>query len=775
KRRGSGSDDAADSHDAHGEASDDAVEYAVGPGAGAGGSRGSPGVPRILGILPMLSKGGGPGGPGGIAATALEGLGIGRPNFLRGSFGDGYGDGDGDGADPLMRRVAQQILAAARRTGWARAQTQGLRPPKYFPREAGDGRTANPSTDPLLVQIHDYDEIMESPEGRRFLTALEGAVREKRARGARTAVVGTSCARGEEDLPADSGSGRTHSLHVEHNMYTTSWPHEGSFQRTLLVVPDMPRRDVDRLFREDDAARTTDINLRHLRTQLLSGLDAGARDALLALGPRLGLDPSTIRKCKMRDGFWSFRKVHKIASIAIGMAATRQAGAAVHSHAYAQLAAEDIRRALEVSDEGDAVKGEWLSAYIKAGSASPLLPPRARTDSDEPEASDDTTSEASRKEAREHAERQRRQRLRELAKQCNSHEARLLNGVVDPAGIHTTFDEVHVPAETKETLRTLTSLSLVRPDAFTYGVLATDRIPGCLLYGPPGTGKTLLAKAVAKQSGATVLEVSGSDVNDMYVGEGEKNVRAIFTLAQKLSPCVVFIDEADALFGMRSNGVNGAAHRELINQFLREWDGIRDMHAFIMVATNRPFDLDDAVLRRLPRRLLVDLPAQADREAILRIHLKGEQLAGDVDLAALASRTHFYSGSDLKHLCVAAALACVREEMDAAPRTLSAPSPPAATSAPRETGEEQDGAQTSTSASPPPVPSPRRRVLCAAHFDKALEEISASISEDMSSLTAIKKFDEKYGDRRSRRRTQRSWGFAVGGEQGAKDSPLVRA
>ncbi len=275
---------------------------------------------------------------------------------------------------------------------------------------------------------------------------------------------------------------------------------------------------------------------------------------------------------------------------------------------------------------------------------------------------------------------------------------------------------------------------MIRPEAFSYGVLATDKIPGLLLYGPPGTGKTLLAKATAKESGATVLEVSGSEVYDMYVGEGEKNVKAIFTLAKKLSPCVVFIDEADAIFGSRSgSSSNRTSHRELINQFLREWDGMDDLSAFIMVATNRPFDLDDAVLRRLPRRLLVDLPVERDREAVLKIHLKNEVLDPSVSLASLASQTPLYSGSDLKNLSVAAALACVREENEEAAK---------------HTGTE-------------PYVFSEKRTLMKRHFDKAIEEVSASVSEDMSTLAAIKKFDEKYGDRRGRRKKMSGYGFAT--------------
>ncbi|KAF2093149.1 AAA-domain-containing protein [Rhizodiscina lignyota] len=339
------------------------------------------------------------------------------------------------------------------------------------------------------------------------------------------------------------------------------------------------------------------------------------------------------------------------------------------------------------------------------------------------------------------------QRLENIRANCNDHERRLLSGVIDRQNIKTTFQDVHAPAESIESLKTLTSLSMLRPDAFKYGVLATDKIPGLLLYGPPGTGKTLLAKAVARESGATVLEVSASEVNDMYVGEGEKNVKAIFTLARKLSPCVVFIDEADALFRMRSGTGNRTVHREIINQFLREWDGMNDMSVFIMVATNRPFDLDDAVLRRLPRRLLVDLPTDKDREAILGIHLKDEVLSPEVSLSDLATRTPFYSGSDLKNLCVATALACVREENEAAVRAS-------------EKGNKE-------------YQHPEKRTLEVRHFERAIQEISASISEDMSSLVAIKKFDEQYGDRRGRRK-KGGWGFTPVGGMGEAKEELAR-
>ena len=319
-------------------------------------------------------------------------------------------------------------------------------------------------------------------------------------------------------------------------------------------------------------------------------------------------------------------------------------------------------------------------------------------------------------------------RMASIRETGNRYEKRLLSGVVLPRKISTTFEDVHVTQDTIEAVKTLTSLSLQRPEAFKYGVLKSDTIPGLLLYGPPGTGKTLLARAVAKESGATVLRVSGSDVNQMYVGESEKTVKAIFSLARKLSPCIVFIDEADSIFASRSMSRHRPAHRDTINQFLQEWDGMEDLSVFLMVATNRPFDLDDAVLRRLPRRLLIDLPDSSSREAILRIHLKGEVLDSDVSLSTLASETSFYSGSDLKNLAVAAALAAVREENELA--ALS-----------------------------PDFKYPEQRTLKKEHFEKAKQEISASISEDMQSLNAIRKFDEEFGS--GNRRKRNAWGFGI--------------
>ncbi|KAI0398935.1 hypothetical protein F4802DRAFT_591571 [Xylaria palmicola] len=328
---------------------------------------------------------------------------------------------------------------------------------------------------------------------------------------------------------------------------------------------------------------------------------------------------------------------------------------------------------------------------------------------------------------------------------AENHEEKLMSGMVNAQDLRTTFNDIHAPRETIESIKMLTTLSLVRPEAFSYGVLARDRIPGCLLYGPPGTGKTLLAKAVAKESGANMIEISGASIMNMYVGESEKNVRALFRLAKKKEPMVIFIDEADALLGARGES-RGGGRRETINQFLREWDGMDSMKAFIMVATNRPFDLDEAVLRRLPRKLLIDLPLEADRAAILRIHLKDEVVDEAVSIEDIAKHTPLYSGSDLKNVCVAAAMTAVKEEIEASERH----------------------------AGPEPYRWAERRVLGRRHFDKALREIGASVSEDMATLTAIRKFDERYGDGKARKK-RRGMGFEVVSEAPNTEQARVRS
>ncbi|KAH9901047.1 AAA-domain-containing protein [Cubamyces lactineus] len=358
----------------------------------------------------------------------------------------------------------------------------------------------------------------------------------------------------------------------------------------------------------------------------------------------------------------------------------------------------------------------------------------------------------------------------------DEHEQRLLGCIVDTASITTTFNQVHLPPHTIDSIRTMVSLPLLHPGAFQQGILKEHSMTGCLLFGPPGTGKTLVVRALAKEAGCRMLVVSPSDIMDMYVGEGEKLVRAVFSLARRLSPCVVFIDELDALFGARLSRESGnsLAHRGVITEFMQKMDGLKsskESNVIVIGATNRPFDLDDAVLRRLPRRLLVDLPGEKEREEILKILLRDETLADDVDLKQLAKKTESFSGSDLKHLCVSAALDAVKERVtvpwrqsssqspDVQPKT--APSEPAAdlSAAPEsETATEQPASEAAASSDEHAVPETQHaRSLHWRNFEQALKEITPSASEALGSLAELRKWNDEFGEGRRAKKRQ-VWG-----------------
>jgi SpoVK/Ycf46/Vps4 family AAA+-type ATPase len=180
---------------------------------------------------------------------------------------------------------------------------------------------------------------------------------------------------------------------------------------------------------------------------------------------------------------------------------------------------------------------------------------------------------------------------------------------------------------------------------------------GLLLYGPPGCGKTFLAKAIAGELGASFFSVTLADVLDMYIGQSERNLSEIFATARRNAPCVLFLDEIDAL-GQRRSQLRSNAMRGTVNQLLTELDGVGAVNdgVFVLAATNAPWDVDVALRRpgRLDRTVLVLPPDQAAREAILRHHLKDRPVA-KIDLASAARRTDGYSGADLAHVCETAA------------------------------------------------------------------------------------------------------------------------
>jgi SpoVK/Ycf46/Vps4 family AAA+-type ATPase len=393
----------------------------------------------------------------------------------------------------------------------------------------------------IIIQLRDYKELSGTSEGAELIGRLRQAVNKRWQMGRNIILVGTTT---EEAEPALS---KPEIQHLQSDIV------DGE-KRTIMVPPDR-REEQDIAFETDEKARMRTINVRHVSDMILKLVEGTQPLSLANIDLEKDLDSSTVFSAGLEDVVWTYARVHRVATTILGLGPI-----------LSNIDGTIFSKALKILSASDEVKFSWGAEESK------------EEDAEVEEVLNDIDT----------AQKKARDKLREIEKKCTRHEKKLLSGVVLPGNIRTTFGDIRAPEETVEALKTLTSLSLIRPEAFSYGVLATDKIPGLLLYGPPGTGKTLLAKAVAKESGATVLEVSAADLNDMFVGEAEKNVRALFTLAKKLSPCVVFIDEADAIFSTRGE-TKRASHRELINQFLREWDGInKNLHAFIILATNRP-------------------------------------------------------------------------------------------------------------------------------------------------------------------------------------------
>jgi len=225
-----------------------------------------------------------------------------------------------------------------------------------------------------------------------------------------------------------------------------------------------------------------------------------------------------------------------------------------------------------------------------------------------------------------------------------------------------TFEDVAGVEEAKEELKEVVEF-LREPEKF---ISLGARIPkGVLLVGPPGTGKTLLAKAVSGEAGVPFFSISGSEFVEMFVGVGASRVRDLFDQAKRHSPCIVFVDEIDAVGRQRGAGLGGShdEREQTLNQMLVEMDGFdTDASVIIMAATNRPDILDPALLRpgRFDRRVVLDRPDMRGREAILKVHVKGKPLAPDVELKVVARSTPGFVGADLENLVNEAAILAAR-------------------------------------------------------------------------------------------------------------------
>ncbi|XP_013171129.1 PREDICTED: spastin isoform X2 [Papilio xuthus] len=225
------------------------------------------------------------------------------------------------------------------------------------------------------------------------------------------------------------------------------------------------------------------------------------------------------------------------------------------------------------------------------------------------------------------------------------------------------WDDIAGQEAAKQALQEMVVLPSLRPELFT-GLRSPAK--GLLLFGPPGNGKTLLARCVAAECSATFFSISAATLTSKYVGDGEKMVRALFQVARELQPSIIFVDEVDSLLCERSSGEHEASRR-LKTEFLVEFDGLPATGAdrlIVMAATNRPQELDEAALRRFPKRVYVSLPDARTRAALVRRVLArgaaGAALA-EAELARLAALTDGYSGSDLTALCRDAALGPIRE------------------------------------------------------------------------------------------------------------------
>ncbi|MCL6590335.1 MAG: ATP-dependent zinc metalloprotease FtsH [Firmicutes bacterium] len=226
----------------------------------------------------------------------------------------------------------------------------------------------------------------------------------------------------------------------------------------------------------------------------------------------------------------------------------------------------------------------------------------------------------------------------------------------------TTFDDVAGADEAKEELVEIVEF-LRQPRRFTE--LGAKIPKGVLLVGPPGTGKTLLAKAVAGEAGVPFFSISGSDFVEMFVGVGASRVRDLFEQAKKNAPCIVFIDEIDAVGRQRGAGLGGGhdEREQTLNQLLVEMDGFEpNSGIIILAATNRPDVLDPALLRpgRFDRQVTMDIPDIKGREEILKVHAKGKPLSSEVDLKVLARQTPMFTGADLANVLNEAALLAAR-------------------------------------------------------------------------------------------------------------------
>ncbi|MBW0486780.1 hypothetical protein O181_026495 [Austropuccinia psidii MF-1] len=248
--------------------------------------------------------------------------------------------------------------------------------------------------------------------------------------------------------------------------------------------------------------------------------------------------------------------------------------------------------------------------------------------------------------------------------QLDDHEAMLIGEVIQPDEINVGFSDVGGLDSIISDLKESVIFPLCYPSTFKSSAGLFSSPKGVLLYGPPGCGKTMLAKTLAKESGAMFINIKPSDLSSKWFGESSKLVAALFSLSRKLEPSIIFIDEIDSFMRERSktdHEVSGMMKAE----FMTLWDGLTTGSSRILVlgATNRPNDIDPAILRRMPKRIPIGLPDLQQRINILTLLLKDIKLEKGLSVEFLARSTPNHSGSDLKEFCRSAVMAPIKEYM----------------------------------------------------------------------------------------------------------------